>query len=164
MPDTDNLGVLTIKCETIGRQVALDENTDSSKRHSQHQRTIQTEGGKFESYENKRQDAEEQSQHNRKNTAKSSTVANPMVMGNIGNENSFSADTINKDSNSFLSELIINENQSFVSDQLRKDDMVAANAKQTSEMHTNDDERLISDQYKDPRLRDTNNTKEEKEK
>ena len=59
-----------------------------------------------------------------------------MVMGDNSNENGFSSETTNKDRNSFLSELIIYENQSFVSHQLRKDDMVAANAKQTSEIHT----------------------------
>ena len=71
-----------------------------------------------------------QSQHNADNRAKSSIVTNPMVMGYNSNENSFSTEAINRDSNSFLLELIINENQSFVSDQLRKYDVMAANAKQ----------------------------------
>ena len=110
MADIDNLGVLTINCDTIARQVASDENTDSSKVNCQHERAIQREGGKFEIYENKRQDAEVQSQHNAENTAQSSIVTNPMVMGNNSNENSFSEETINKDSKSFLSDLIIKEN------------------------------------------------------
>ena len=152
MPDIDNLGILTINCETIGRQVTPDENAGNSKRNRQHERTIQTEGGKFESYENKRQDAEAKSQHNADNTLQSSIVTNPMVISNTCNENSFSAETINKDSNSILSELIINENQSSVLGPLRKDDMVAANAKQTSKKHTNGNESFISDIYKDPVL------------
>ena len=90
-----------------------------------------------------------QSQHKAENTADSSTVTNPMVMGNNSNENSFSVEVRNKDSNSFLSELIINENQSFVSDQLRKEDMAAANAKQICEIHINDNDSFISDQFKD---------------
>ena len=32
MPDIDNQGVLTIYCETIGRQVRSDDITDNSKR------------------------------------------------------------------------------------------------------------------------------------
>ena len=47
MPDIDNLGVLTISCETIGRQVESDEHTDNSKRYCKCERTIQTEGRKF---------------------------------------------------------------------------------------------------------------------
>ena len=76
----------------------------------------------------------------------------PTVTGNNSNENSFSSETMNRDNNSFLSELIINENQSFVFDQLRKDDMTAANAKQTSKIHIYNNESFISDQYKDPHL------------
>ena len=60
-----------------------------------------------------------------------------MVMGNNNNKNDLFAETINNDSDTFLSELIIIENKSFVSDQLRKNGMVAANAKQTSKVHTN---------------------------
>ena len=82
MPDMDNHDVQATNCETIGRQVAPDEDKDSSERNCQHERTIQTEGGKFESCENKRQDAEAQSQHNAENTAASSIVSNPMVRGN----------------------------------------------------------------------------------
>ena len=86
-----------------------------------------------------------QSQHNADNTAESSIVTNPMVIGNNSNANSFSSKTINKDGNSFLPELIIKENHSFVSDQLRKDNTVTADAKQTSEIHTNDIESIIPD-------------------
>ena len=68
MPCIDNLGILIINCETIGRQVASDENTDS-KRNCQCKRAIKTEGRKFEIYENTRQDAEAQSQQNADNTA-----------------------------------------------------------------------------------------------
>ena len=115
IPDIDSLGVLTINCENIGRQVASDQNTDNSKRNCQCKREIQTD-----------------------NTAESSIVTNPMVISNSSNQNSFSSQTINKDSNSFLSELIIKEKQNFVSGQLRKDNMVAADAKVRSEIHTND--------------------------
>ena len=59
MPDIDNLGVLTINCETIGRQVVSADNTDSE-RNCQCKNAIQIEGRKFESYENKRQDAKAQ--------------------------------------------------------------------------------------------------------
>ena len=113
MPDIDNLGALTVNSETIDRQVASDENTDNCKRNCQHKRAIQTEGGKFQSYENKRQDAEAQCKHNADNAAKSSIVSNPTVIGKNSNENSFSSENINKDSNCFFSELIINENQNF---------------------------------------------------
>ena len=82
--------------------MASDDSTDNSKRNCQCKWVIQTEGGKFESYENKRQDAEVKSQHNTDNTAKSSIVTNPMFMGNNSNENSFSSETINKDRNSFF--------------------------------------------------------------
>ena len=126
--------------------------TQSAARETQCERAIQTEGGKFESYEIKRQDAEVQSQYSAENAAELSIVTYLMVIGNNSNENSFSSETINKDSNSFLSELIINENQVFVSDQLRKDNMVTADAKQTSEICTNDNESFISDHYKDPDL------------
>ena len=54
MWDIDNECVLTINCETIGRQVASDENTDNSKRYCWHERAIQTKDEKFESHENKR--------------------------------------------------------------------------------------------------------------
>ena len=54
MPDIDILGILTISCETIGKQVASDKNTDDSKRNCQCKRAVQTEGGKFESYKNKK--------------------------------------------------------------------------------------------------------------
>ena len=93
MPDIDNLDVLPINCETIGRKVASDENIDS-KRNCQHERAFQTEGRKFESYENKRQDTEVQSQHNADNTAESSIVTNPTVISNNRNENSFFSETI----------------------------------------------------------------------
>ena len=95
MSDIDNLGVLTINCETISRQVASHKNTDNSKGNCQCERVIQTEGGKYESYENKRQDTEVQSQHNADNTAKSGIVTHPTVMDNNSNENGFSAKTIN---------------------------------------------------------------------
>ena len=127
------------------------ENRDI-KRNCQCERAIQTEGGKFETYENKRQDVEVQSQHNADNTPESSIVTNPMVIGNNSNENSFSSGTINKNSKNCLSELIINENQSFVSDQLRKDNMAPAEAKQTSRIHTNDNESFTLIDYKDPDL------------
>ena len=91
-------------------------------------------------------------QHNADNTAESSIVTNPTVTGNNRNENNFFWETINNGSNIFLSELIIIEKQSFVSGQLRKDDTAAANAKQTSEIHTNNNESFISDQYKDSNL------------
>ena len=61
MPDIDNLGVLTRNYDTIGRQAASDNNTKNRKRNCHHERAVQTEGRKFECYENKRQDAEEQS-------------------------------------------------------------------------------------------------------
>ena len=72
---------------------------------------MQKEGGKFESYENKRQHAELQSQNNADNTAESSIVTNPMVMVNNSNENSLSSEAMNKNSNIFLSELTINMTQ-----------------------------------------------------
>ena len=143
MPDIDNLVVLAINCEEIGRHLTSDKNTDNSKGNCLCKKVIQTEGRKFESYKNKRQDAEAQSQHNADNITKSSIVTNPTVIGNNSNENSFSEKTINKYSNSFFSELIINENKSFASDQFRKDHMSAANAKQTSEIHINGNESLI---------------------
>ena len=91
-----------------------------------------------------------QSQDNADNTVESSIVTNPMVIGNNSNESSFYSGTINKDCDIFLSELIINKNQSFVSDQLRKDNTVTADVKQTSKIHTSDSEGFISDNYKDP--------------
>ena len=148
MPDIDTLSLIPLTCETTHRQVAVHDSADNSEYKS----SIQTEGGKCEQFESEKQDAEAQSQHNADNTAKPTIFTNPMVMGNNSNEKSFSAKTINKDSNSFLSELIINENQSFISDQLRKGDMAAAGIRQKSEIHTNDNESFISDQYKDPDL------------
>ena len=137
MLDIGNLCILTINCETIGKQAASDENKDNSKRNCQCKTVIQIEGGKFESYENKRQDAEAQRQHNADNTAESIIVTYPIVISNNSNENSFSSQKINKDSNTFLSEVTINEIQSFVSDQLRKDNTVTGDTKQTNEIHTN---------------------------
>ena len=78
-----------------------------------------------------------------------------MAVGSNRNENNFLSKTINKDANSFLSELIINENQRFVSDQLRKSDMVAANAKQISGKYNNNSESFISDQSTDPDIEGT---------
>ena len=135
MPEIETLGVLTINYDTIGRQAASDDNANNWKRNCQCVSAVQTEGGKFECHENKRQDTEEQSEHNTDNTAELSIVTNPQVIGNNSNGNSFFSEIINKDGDSFLSELTINENQSFVSDQLRKDDTVASNTKQTSETH-----------------------------
>ena len=126
-----------------------DDITDNSKRNGQCERAIQIDGRKFEQFESEKQDAEEQSQPNADNTAKQTIVTNPMFMGN---NKEFFAEAINNDSDSFLSELIINENKSFVSDRLRKDDTVAANTKQPSEIHTNENKGFISDQYKDPDL------------
>ena len=96
MSGIENLGVLAINCETIDRQVTSGENRDNSKRNCQCKRAIKTEGGKFEIYENKRQDAELQSQHNADNTAESGIVTNPTVISNNSNENSFSLETTNR--------------------------------------------------------------------
>ena len=120
MSDIDKLSLISFNCETIGRQVALDDIIDNSKRNSQCNRAIQTEGGKCKQFESEKQDAEAQSQHNTYNTAKPTIVTNPMVMGNNNNKNDSFAETINYDSDGFLSELIINENKRFVSDQLTK--------------------------------------------
>ena len=117
--------------DTIHRQVAVDKSADNRNHKSQ----IQIDSGKWEQFESEKQDTEAQSQHDADNTAQPTVVTYAIVMGNNSNEKSFSAETINKDSNSFLSELIINENQSFVSDRLRKDDTAAANAKQTRDTH-----------------------------
>ena len=43
MPDINNLGVLIINYETIGRQVASDDNADNRKRNCQYDRAVQTE-------------------------------------------------------------------------------------------------------------------------
>ena len=111
MPDIDTLGVVTIKCEAIGRQVASDDNADRRKRNCQYERAVQTEGGKPETWINKRQDVV-QKQSNADNTAEAGVVPNPTVMGNNNNKDK-----------SFISELIINENQKLSSEQFREDDL-----------------------------------------
>ena len=103
MPDIDNLFVLAINCETIGRQVASYEREHRQQEQLPMQKSNSNRGGKFDSHENKWQDADAQSQHNADNTAKSSIVTNPTVTGNNSNENNFFSDTINKDGYSFLS-------------------------------------------------------------
>ena len=147
-PDIDRLSLLSFNCETTYRQVEVHDSAENSA----HESPIQIESGKSKQFESEKQDAEAQSQHNVDNTAKPTTVTNPTVTGNNSNENSFSAETINKDSNNFISELKINENQSFVSDQLRGNDMAAADTKETREIHTNDNESFILDQYMYPDL------------
>ena len=71
-----------------------------------------------------------------------------MVTGKNNNNNDLVAETINNGSISFLSELLIN--QGFVSGEEKKDNMTAENAKQTTEINTNEYESLISDILKDP--------------
>ena len=69
MPDIETLGVLTINYETIGRQLTPDDNPDNKQKNYQCERTIQTEGGKLESYAYNRQDVDTQKQCNAYSTA-----------------------------------------------------------------------------------------------
>ena len=125
MPDIDNLGVLTINSETIGRQLVPDNNADSRKGNCQYEKAVQTEDGMSESYAcngwdvdtqkaaqaedrmletctNKRQDAETQNQHSADNTTEPSVITNPRVMGNNNNENSFLSESTKNDANSYF--------------------------------------------------------------
>ena len=107
----------------IGRQLASGDNEKKRQRNCQFERTVLTEGGKFESFAdsrqdvdaqkvvqaeggtpekstNKRQYADTQSQYNADNTTEPSFITNPMVTSN------------NNNGNTFLSELTINQKQS----------------------------------------------------
>ena len=53
IPDKETLGVLTIKYETIGRQLTQEDNPDKRQRNCQSERAVQTEVGKPESCTNK---------------------------------------------------------------------------------------------------------------
>ena len=55
-PDIQTLGVITINCETIGRQLASDDNADKRRRKCQYERVVQTGGRKPESCQNQRHD------------------------------------------------------------------------------------------------------------
>ena len=73
--------------------MASDENADNNKRKCQCKREVQRGSGKFESYKNKKQDAEAQRQPNADNLTASSLVSYPNVIINNRNGNSFSAET-----------------------------------------------------------------------
>ena len=93
MPDIDNLGLLTIKYETVGRQLPAEDNTNNRKRNCQCNRVVHIQVGMSESCTNRRQDAETQSQHNADNTTEPSVFTNPMVIGNNNTENSFPSES-----------------------------------------------------------------------
>ena len=109
MPDIVFLGVLTIKYEAIGRQLASDDNADKGKIICQFERAVQTEGGKPESCKNKRQDVDVQ--NNAMQTMKLSKVLFPIQWSQI---------TITIRITAFFSEPTSIENQSFLSEQFRE--------------------------------------------
>ena len=115
-PDIETLGVLTIKYNTIGRQLASEDKANKMQINCQWERAVQTEGGKLERYLYNRQDANVQKQYNAANTDEShknrrkhveaqeqynsynveepDVVPNPMVMGNSSRNQSLLSDAI----------------------------------------------------------------------
>ena len=118
MQDIAKIGLKSINYNTMHRQVAEDDSSESPS---------QTEGGKCEQFKGERQEAETKSTQDADNTPKPPIVTNPMVMGNNNNDLTADliADTRNDGSTDFLSELL--SNHSLVSDEVRKNDMMTKN-------------------------------------
>ena len=133
MPGIQPLGVITIKYETIARQLTPDDNPDKRQRNCQSERAVETEDGKpvkctknrqdvdpqkaakqkmgsLSTLQNKRQDDNVQTKYNADNISKPNVTPNAMVTGKYTNKNSFPSGPINDDDKSFFSELIINDN------------------------------------------------------
>ena len=127
MPHIEILDVLTIKYNTIGRQLASDNKANKRQRNCQCERAVQRGGRKLERYvsnwqdidlqkqcnadnaadtdeswTNRKQHCNAQKQYNADNMDEPDVVPNAIVMGNNNNRNK-----------SLLSDLIINENQKF---------------------------------------------------
>ena len=119
MHNIDKLGLISVNHNTMDRKVAEDDSIDNSKSPSQ------TEGGKCEQFRGEEQE-EVQSTQDADNTPKPPIITNPMVMGNISNNNdlitNLIADTRNDGSIDFLGKML--SNLSLVSDAERKDDMM----------------------------------------
>ena len=88
MPDIDNLGVLTMNFEAIGRHHKMIMQTTGRKTANTKEQFKQK-AGCLRAVQTRGRMKKQKTQDNAYNTADPSVITNPMVMGNNNNDNSF---------------------------------------------------------------------------